>query len=42
MRRRATFIVDDSVLEDIKIRAIRERKSYSDMLEEIIKRGMKK
>ncbi len=42
MRRRATFIVDDGLLEEIKIRAIKERKSYSDALEEIIRRGMKK
>lgn len=42
MRRRATFIIDDAVLEEIKIKAIKERKSYSDTLEEIIKRGLKR
>lgn len=42
MRRRATFIIDDNILEEVKIKAIKERKSYSDMLEEIIKKGMKR
>ncbi len=42
MRRRATFIIDDNILEEVKIKAIKERKSYSDMLEEIIRKGMKK
>ncbi len=42
MKRRATFIIDDNILEEVKIKAIKERKSYSDMLEEIIKKGMKR
>jgi len=37
MRTRATFVLDEELLIKLKMKAIQERKSYSECLEELIK-----
>jgi predicted CopG family antitoxin len=37
MKTRATFVLDEELLIELKTMAIKERKSYSEALEELIK-----
>jgi predicted CopG family antitoxin len=41
MRTRATFVLDEDLLIELKKMAIEERKSYSESLEELIKMKVK-
>ncbi|MEM5805560.1 MAG: hypothetical protein QW818_03015 [Candidatus Aenigmatarchaeota archaeon] len=40
MKVRATFLVDKDLLKKFKTRAINEEKSYSELLEELIKKKL--
>lgn len=42
MKTRATFVLDEDLLIELKKKAIEERKSYSETLEEMIRQKVKK
>ncbi|MEM7819712.1 MAG: ribbon-helix-helix protein, CopG family [Candidatus Aenigmatarchaeota archaeon] len=42
MKRRVTIVLDDELWKEFKIRAIKEDKSYSELIEELMKNKLKK
>jgi len=39
---KATFVIDEELLIRLKLAAVKSRKSYSEVLEDLIRRGLSK